>query len=59
MNRNKNRTETHTSKQTTASINHTRHSICNYSLDGAARARKQTSDYSLAYYPVYRPRKGE
>jgi len=32
---------------TTAPINHTRPSPSKHSPDGAARARKQTSDYSL------------
>ena len=43
---------------TTAPINHTRHSPRKHSPDGAARARKQTSDDSF-YYSVYRPRKDE
>jgi len=32
---------------TTAPINHTRPSPCKHSPDGAARVRKQISDYSL------------
>jgi len=35
------------SKHTTAPINHIRPSLRKHSIDGAARARKQTSDYSL------------
>jgi len=41
------------SKHTTAPINHTRPSPRTHSPDGATRARKQTSDYSLLLiYPL-------
>jgi len=45
------------SKHTTAPVNRTRPSPRKHSPDGAARARKQTYDYSLQL--IYRPRKDE
>jgi len=45
------------SKHTTASVNHTRPSPRKHSPDGATRAGKQTSDYSLLL--IHRPRKDE
>ena len=45
------------SKHTTAPINRTKPSPRKHSPDGATRARKQTSDYSLLL--IYRPRKDE
>jgi len=45
------------SMHTTAPINHTKPSSRKHSPDGATRATKQTSDYSLLL--IYRPRKDD